>query len=422
MPRKKISENFLCLLLLGIVPLFLAPTSAGAASRRKVVVSEDTNLVILERTYRKKQVNCLKKPSGKLLPGFLRTKKNRTLWINLRAVLLKSTKRSKSKKRKLRKLWKELKKACKVADDTENPKPQDPPNATPTPIPTPAVQSCGDNIISGSELCECGGDGACETDDDIVGTNTCLDFGATLGTLRCNNSCDGFDTTSCAFAGAAHFVDQSLVSDCIGQYDPSAPVGQRCSGNGAFDGYPNPQSAFDAVAPAESVFFRAGTYFPTAWLTLQKTGTANQKIVVKNFAGEQAIIDGSLVQPVQGKYYTVFVNSSQHVIIEGLTIQNGLQSGIVALHSGFIHIKNCQVRAHGAQGIVIFGTSDSIVERCEASDNSLGITVVRDDGRAKLSALRNLIVNNLVYENRRGNPEGADGIHSVNWKSRHRGS
>jgi hypothetical protein len=63
-------------------------------------------------------------------------------------------------------------------------------------VPQACLQTCGNGIIEGTEVC----------DGPALGGATCGDFGCTGGgSLACNNSCDGFDTSACQGCAACNF-------------------------------------------------------------------------------------------------------------------------------------------------------------------------------------------------------------------------
>ncbi len=75
-------------------------------------------------------------------------------------------------------------------------------------IPTDCAQVCGNNVVEGTEVC----------DGTDLGGQTCGDFGCTGGgTLACNATCDGFDTSGC--------LD---CADC--DFDGICEVGEDCNG------------------------------------------------------------------------------------------------------------------------------------------------------------------------------------------------
>ncbi len=87
-------------------------------------------------------------------------------------------------------------------------------------VPAACLQTCGNNVVEGTEVC----------DGSDLGGQTCGDFGCTGGgTLACNNSCDGFDTSSCFTCPACDFDGVcELGEDCNGC--PSDCVGGTSSG------------------------------------------------------------------------------------------------------------------------------------------------------------------------------------------------
>jgi hypothetical protein len=89
---------------------------------------------------------------------------------------------------------------------------------------SPPSQICGNDIIEGTEVC----------DGTDLGNNTCEDLlGCSGGTLVCNATCDGFDTSECSGClvcdndGVCEYGEDcnNCASDCVGGTIPSATCG-----------------------------------------------------------------------------------------------------------------------------------------------------------------------------------------------------
>jgi subtilisin family serine protease len=97
---------------------------------------------------------------------------------------------------------------------------------------------CGNDIIEGSEMCD---------GPDLAG-ETCASQGFGTGTLACNQSCDGFDTSACATCGndVCEILGGedclSCPADCNGVQSGN-PNNQFCCGDGAGS---NPVACDDA--------------------------------------------------------------------------------------------------------------------------------------------------------------------------------
>jgi hypothetical protein len=95
-----------------------------------------------------------------------------------------------------------------------------------------STQICGNNVREGSEVC----DGT-----DLDG-QTCGDFGCGGGTLACNNSCDGFDTSQCTLCSPCNNNDicetgedcNNCPNDCVSGTTSGAVCGNALceAGNG----------------------------------------------------------------------------------------------------------------------------------------------------------------------------------------------
>ena len=114
----------------------------------------------------------------------------------------------------------------------------------------PGDMVCGDGVKAGSETC----DGA------DVGTETCLNQGFDGGTLACNGTCDGFDTTNCTYACGDNGIDPGESCDgtdlgtetCVTQgFD-----GGALACNGTCDGFDTTNCTYacgdNGIDPGES--------------------------------------------------------------------------------------------------------------------------------------------------------------------------
>ncbi len=196
--------------------------------------------------------------------------------------------------------------------------------------------------------------------------------------------------------------------DCLSSYNLLA----RDCGTGVDKAYNTIQEAANVVFPGDSILIRAGTYAPISGIFLSnKNGTANQRIIVRNYQSERVIIDGTNIVPSQGVYYLLVVQNSEYITIEGLEITKNNGIGILITHSDYTNIRNNKVYDNEGAGIFIVASWYNFVEFNEAYNNSGGIDVIWDGGQNTRNSSYNIVQNNLAYDNQK-NPEGSDGIAS----------
>ena len=112
--------------------------------------------------------------------------------------------------------------------------------------------------------------------------------------------------------------------------------------------YPGIDYAADRANPGDTIFVRGGTYFER--VTPSRSGTAANRIIIKNFPGETPIIDGT-GQSVGGQTAMVDIGSRSYITLDGFEIRNLITStnsrtplGILVDGASVgIEILNCEI-------------------------------------------------------------------------------
>ena len=205
-----------------------------------------------------------------------------------------------------------------------------------------------------------------------------------------------------AFA-ADLYVDNLLTGDCIQTY---SIADRNCSGTDG-NAFVVPQDAADAVVAGDTVLFRRGTYaldgVPPIQIT-SNSGTADAKITLRNYGAEEVIIDAANVNSIWNGFHGIYVQYSDYIVLQGLTVRNSPEEGIQFYGSDYAEVLNCTVHSNVGPGIYFYEASDyGLVSDCEVYGNGgMGITMLESD-YAEVS-------NNLVYNQNVSNPEASDGI------------
>lgn len=261
---------------------------------------------------------------------------------------------------------------------------------------------CGDNLITGSEQCECGADGVCGTDDDHFLSDTCASRGFSTGQLRCKPGCAGFDESGCLLMEDRIYADAQLQSDCTeGNY---SVFNRSCSGSDG-TGYRTIQAAANRASAGTTVLIRSGLYNERVQINV--SGTSSSRIVFRNFNGEAPIIDGTGLL-ISGSNGLVYIDANDYITFDGLIVRNSPGAGLVAYRSNHLELRNCIIHGAASAGVYLRGASYSLIDHCDVYGNTLGVETRYHD-TSQTTAQYNLIRNSLFHENTL-NPEEADGI------------
>jgi parallel beta-helix repeat protein len=165
------------------------------------------------------------------------------------------------------------------------------------------------------------------------------------------------------------------------------------------------------IGQGGNVFLRGGSYLLDDDITIENAegGTADSRLVIRNYENEKVIIDGSRLDALKSP--AIILNSTRAVDIQGLEI-TGSYGGINVIgSSNDISIRNNIVRDVGFTGIGAFGAELGGIQNVRVDGNTVFRTNLfnRDRpvdqptgwGSGIVFSLTNggSITNNLVYEN-----------------------
>jgi len=133
------------------------------------------------------------------------------------------------------------------------------------------------------------------------------------------------------------------------------------------------QKGVNVAQPGDTVLVRAGTYLEK--ITMQKSGTSSAKITVKNYPGENPVINGENVRPT-----AVNFNGKSHIKWEGFELtnhgNNTRHTGVFVLPSGSAHIEIMGNYVHHNYGGTTQATS---LDGIRAYRNAAGPTLIEDN-------------------------------------------
>ncbi len=218
------------------------------------------------------------------------------------------------------------------------------------------------------------------------------------------------------------YVDNQTGETACPDYDPA---GRSC-GSGKFAVFSDIADAARNVHPGTTVLIQPGTY--NGGIVVRRGGTEAQPVVFKA-TGPGVFISGSAEE--RDAFY---ISESNHVHVEGLTIENADRAGLRISLSHHVQVRNSVFRDNGTWGIFTDFSDYTLVENCETSgsitqhgiyiSNSSDYPVIRGNrihhnaqaglhmnGDASMGGdgivSDALIENNIIYENGR---RGASGI------------
>ncbi len=158
----------------------------------------------------------------------------------------------------------------------------------------------------------------------------------------------------------------------------------------------------------DTLYLRAGTY-PESGIRFVNSGTESQVIRIKNYADEQATVDGGFTEPNGLQHQPVFeIDDAHYITLDGLAIRRGLRSNIRMGYDGSatgITVTSCDlsefvVSDNSATIYVNSGTdvitltNNKIRDKNGVGANSAGI-IIFNSGRM-------VIANNEIYNTTQG--------------------
>jgi hypothetical protein len=111
------------------------------------------------------------------------------------------------------------------------------------------------------------------------------------------------------------------------------------------------QTALDRLNPGDTLHLRGGLYEPTQRLRMARSGTAAQRITIRNYADETPVLDGSKMNA--GSILQLF--DADHVTVQGLRLQNSHDHGIHAYLSDHLEIVGNHTYNTWGPGIGVWG-------------------------------------------------------------------
>lgn len=158
----------------------------------------------------------------------------------------------------------------------------------------------------------------------------------------------------------------------------------------------------------DTLYLRAGTYTESG-IRFAHSGAEGQTIRIKNYADEEAIVDGGFTAANGLQHQPVFeIDDAHYIVLQGLSIRRGLRSNIRMGYDGSatnITVKSCDlsefvVNDNSATIYVNSGTdvieisNNKIHDKNGEGANSAGI-IIFNSGRMK-------IANNEIYNTTQG--------------------
>jgi hypothetical protein len=153
-----------------------------------------------------------------------------------------------------------------------------------------------------------------------------------------------------------------FVLSAMGQTGFAREIYVSTTGNDANSGsidapYADIQKAVDAATPGDIIYVRGGTYKPAKRIKIDKAGTADARISLFGYPGEQAIIDGSAMTPANTSEFKmsrcIYVNHfGNYWHFKNLELCNALDNGM-KLEGSYNIVESCQFHDNNDTGLQI---------------------------------------------------------------------
>jgi len=115
------------------------------------------------------------------------------------------------------------------------------------------------------------------------------------------------------------------------------------------------EEAIDTMQAGDTILIKAGTYRERVYI--EKSGTRANPIIIKNYANDKVIIDGTGIT-WNGEWGGLFqIDRGRHIKISGLKIQHSTHAGIFLDNAHYIDIKNMQTYDTYSSGVGVWNSS-----------------------------------------------------------------
>src|SRR5438876_4393503 len=160
------------------------------------------------------------------------------------------------------------------------------------------------------------------------------------------------------------------------------------------------QHAADSVQGGDTVYVRGGVYNESVRISVSWSATAGS-ITLQTYPGEQAIIDGTGLEPsTSGPQGLINITSQSYISIQGFEIRNYQTSSASATPAGI------WVSGSGSNIRILNNLIHNIVTTAEATGSAFGIAVYGTAAPASLDAVT--ISGNQVYNLKTGTSESVN--------------
>jgi len=179
---------------------------------------------------------------------------------------------------------------------------------------------------------------------------TFSDNDGVTGTNPINDTCTTRNS-AIAGAGTTYYVNGSLGNDENDGTDPTT------------NSWKTIQHAADSVSAGDTVEIVAGTY--NEMVTIGVSGTLAQPIKFTNYSGGVVIVDGEFTLG-----HGFYINNHDYIIIDGLTLRNGVWTGVELRTTDGCIIRNCTIEDPMAYGVRYdYGANNNLIENNVISCN-----------------------------------------------------
>lgn len=164
------------------------------------------------------------------------------------------------------------------------------------------------------------------------------------------------------------------------------------------------QDAINSAKAGDKILIKAGTYYES--IKIKKSATQSDPIVIKNYANDKVVINGSKLKERTTWGGLIEISHSSYIFLSGLEVQHSNNSGILVENSNNIIIENIKSYDTTSSGIGVWESS-------AISIHSNEIELACNDGEQECItiAISNdvNVTNNEVHHNGKGT-NGGEGI------------